>query len=75
VLCFPLLLSFAPSALFSPVSIISPMLYTLFALTLLLSEGQVGEAWETLKQKNTLSSIEDRRTDKYFDVASGLKDR
>jgi len=63
VLRFPLLVSFYQCCIL------------IFALTLLLSEGQAVEPWETLKQNNTLSSIEDHWTEKYFDVASGLKDR
>jgi len=47
VLWFPLLVSFHQCCIL------------FFALTLILSEGQAGEAWDTLKHNSSLSSIED----------------
>jgi hypothetical protein len=50
---------------FSPVSIIPPLLRTLFIYTLLLSEGQTGEAWER-SEKQSYSEIGEHWIEKKF---------
>jgi hypothetical protein len=50
---------------FFPVSVIPPMLHTLFIYMLLLPEGQTGEGWERSKS-NTLPEIGEYWTEKYF---------
>ena len=44
---------FSPSTFVSPVSIILPTLHTHFIYTLLLPEGQTGDAWKSSKKKCT----------------------